>query len=261
MIFPPPWLILAWLVFLTQMQELMRNQDRALNNIESIPGGFTQLSSLFRSMDQSVAVPDPSTDDANRRMALKFGISPKIASNAPNSEPLPNPWLPPPAARPAGSSDSLSSMNTDIMRQLFSSDSQLSSASPSLQNLMSQVMQGNETQTQNLMSQLMQGNETQNLMSQLMQGNEPSLTNNLMAQLMQGNEGFPQMNDPLMQNLMAQIMNPISQSAPQAPLAPTEDVEVLYHEELSMLRDMGFTNEDLNKRALLAAVKRTNSGR
>ena len=256
------------------MQELMRNQDRALNNIESIPGGFTQLSSLFRSMDQSVAVPDPSTDDANRRMALKFGISPKIASNAPNSEPLPNPWLPPPAARPAGSSDSLSSMNTDTMRQLFSSDSQLSSASPSLQNLMSQLMQGNETQTQNLMSQLMQGNETQNLMSQLMQGNEtqnlmsqlmqgnePSLTNNLMAQLMQGNEGFPQMNDPLMQNLMAQIMNPMSQSAPQAPLAPTEDVEVLYHEELSMLRDMGFTNEDLNKRALLAAVKRTNSGR
>ena len=42
------------------MQEMMRGQDRALSNIEMIPGGFNQLSSLFSSMP-TVNSPDPST--------------------------------------------------------------------------------------------------------------------------------------------------------------------------------------------------------
>ena len=43
------------------MKEIMRNQDRALSNIESIPNGFTQLSSIYKSMGQDLITDDPST--------------------------------------------------------------------------------------------------------------------------------------------------------------------------------------------------------
>jgi hypothetical protein len=44
------------------MQEMMRNQDRAIANIENIPGGFQKMASLFSSIDGvSTAGSDPST--------------------------------------------------------------------------------------------------------------------------------------------------------------------------------------------------------
>ena len=42
------------------MQEVLRNQDRALSNIESLPGGFNHLSSMFKGIDEP-ASSDPST--------------------------------------------------------------------------------------------------------------------------------------------------------------------------------------------------------
>ena len=43
------------------MQEMMRNQDRALTNIEAVPGGFNQLSSMYKSMQGPGNGNDPST--------------------------------------------------------------------------------------------------------------------------------------------------------------------------------------------------------
>ncbi|KAL2916111.1 hypothetical protein HK105_204202 [Polyrhizophydium stewartii] len=46
------------------MQEMLRNQDRALSNIEAIPGGFNQLSSIFSRMQGTLSrteTADPST--------------------------------------------------------------------------------------------------------------------------------------------------------------------------------------------------------
>ncbi|KAJ3276186.1 hypothetical protein HDV01_005634 [Terramyces sp. JEL0728] len=76
------------------MQEMMRNQDRALTNIESIPGGFNQLSSMFKTLQGPLSNPDPSTDEANKRMAERLGAVSPTKSDGPNTLALPNPWAP-----------------------------------------------------------------------------------------------------------------------------------------------------------------------
>lgn len=93
------------------LQELQRNQDRALLNIENLPGGFQALSSLHNSLE-SLHRPrneNPSTDEANRRFAERLGVSPTTtdSSAGPNAAALPNPWAAPSATnqqQQAGSS-------------------------------------------------------------------------------------------------------------------------------------------------------------
>ncbi|KAJ2997722.1 hypothetical protein HDV02_005192 [Globomyces sp. JEL0801] len=68
-------------------------RDRALSNIESIPGGFNHLSSMFKSMD-GPRTADPSTEEANRRMAIMLGANNKSPTDGPNTDALPNPWAP-----------------------------------------------------------------------------------------------------------------------------------------------------------------------
>ncbi|KAI9193208.1 uncharacterized protein BJ171DRAFT_532126 [Polychytrium aggregatum] len=82
------------------MQEMMRNHDRQLSNIEAIPGGFNYLSSMYHEMEEpgDTAAATRDSEEANRRMAEALGVSQTHASSGPNDQPLPNPWAP---TRPA----------------------------------------------------------------------------------------------------------------------------------------------------------------
>ena len=73
-------------------KELMRNQDRQLSNIEALPGGFNYLSSIFNDLKDPLGdSPDPSTEEANQRLAQVLGAD-TSQSQGPNLTPLPNPW-------------------------------------------------------------------------------------------------------------------------------------------------------------------------
>ncbi|KAI9093445.1 hypothetical protein DFS34DRAFT_263593 [Phlyctochytrium arcticum] len=86
-------------------QEMMRNVDRQLLNIENIPGGFNALSSMYNDIQAPLGASEenPSTDEANRRYAEMLGAQQRSNSNSVNDQALPNPWAPPPS-RPAASS-------------------------------------------------------------------------------------------------------------------------------------------------------------
>ncbi|XP_007441317.1 ubiquilin-4, partial [Python bivittatus] len=83
------------------MQEMMRNQDRALSNLESVPGGYNALRRMYTDIQE------PMFSAAREQ----FGNNPFSAlagsSDTPNSqplrtenrEPLPNPWNPVPASQ------------------------------------------------------------------------------------------------------------------------------------------------------------------
>lgn len=84
-------------------QEVMRNYDRALNNMESMPGGFNALRRIYSEFQEPLlgAFQDSSqfspqsnttTTDTNTRPAGQ--------QNTENRDPLPNPWATP-AAPPA----------------------------------------------------------------------------------------------------------------------------------------------------------------
>ncbi|TPX42419.1 hypothetical protein SeMB42_g05129 [Synchytrium endobioticum] len=70
------------------MQEMMRSTDRQLANIENIPGGFQALSSLYSQMGRDEErETNPSTDAVNAQFAERLGATDR-------SQPLPNPWAP-----------------------------------------------------------------------------------------------------------------------------------------------------------------------
>ncbi|XP_016021773.1 ubiquilin-4 [Rousettus aegyptiacus] len=87
------------------MQEMVRNQDRALSNLESIPGGYSALRRMYTDIQE------PMFSAAREQ----FGNNPfSLAGNSDSSssqplrtenrEPLPNPWSPSPPTSQAPAS-------------------------------------------------------------------------------------------------------------------------------------------------------------
>ncbi|KAJ3609106.1 hypothetical protein NHX12_023632 [Muraenolepis orangiensis] len=87
------------------MQEMMRNQDRALSNLESIPGGYNALRRMYTDIQEPMFSAAREQFGNNPFSALggtnDSGVQP---SRTENREPLPNPWGPPSATNPAESS-------------------------------------------------------------------------------------------------------------------------------------------------------------
>merc|ERR1719411_2506678 len=72
--------------------EMLKNNDRALRNIESIPGGFSALSRLYNQIQKPM---ERAMDDMYRQ---RFGapqntkITKVDKSNGPTNKPMENPW-------------------------------------------------------------------------------------------------------------------------------------------------------------------------
>ncbi|ORX82746.1 hypothetical protein K493DRAFT_411769 [Basidiobolus meristosporus CBS 931.73] len=77
------------------MREMMRNNDRALSNLEMLPGGFNHLRKMYHNLqeplDSAHSPENPSTDAINERWARMLNAV-KAPDNQPNTTPLPNPW-------------------------------------------------------------------------------------------------------------------------------------------------------------------------
>lgn len=82
------------------MQEMLRNQDRALSNIESLPGGYNALRRMYHDVHEPMmsaagsAARGRNGDDDD---AEEDSLPP---SSGPHSAPLPNPWGRPAPAQP-----------------------------------------------------------------------------------------------------------------------------------------------------------------
>ncbi|KAJ2662672.1 hypothetical protein IWW48_001730 [Coemansia sp. RSA 1200] len=87
------------------MQEVQRNNDRALSNLEAAPGGYAHIRRMYHSIQEPLnqAARDSSRtplDDLNRRRAQALGASRPDPGRV-NTTPLPNPWA---RRRPSSSS-------------------------------------------------------------------------------------------------------------------------------------------------------------
>ncbi|XP_053553167.1 ubiquilin-4, partial [Bombina bombina] len=95
------------------MQEMMRNQDRALSNLESIPGGYNALRRMYTDIQE------PMFSAAREQFGSNpFSSVPGSDSSASqplrteNREPLPNPWSPSSSPQNQATSSESSSGNT-----------------------------------------------------------------------------------------------------------------------------------------------------
>ncbi|XP_066117952.1 ubiquilin-4 isoform X1 [Saccopteryx bilineata] len=88
------------------MQEMMRNQDRALSNLESIPGGYNALRRMYTDIQEPM-FSAAREQFGNNPFSSLTGNSDSSSSQplrTENREPLPNPWSPsPPTSQAPGS--------------------------------------------------------------------------------------------------------------------------------------------------------------
>ncbi|TPX68484.1 hypothetical protein SpCBS45565_g02983 [Spizellomyces sp. 'palustris'] len=208
-------------------QEMMRNVDRQLLNIENIPGGFNALSSIYHDIQAPLSQmreEDSSTDEANRRFAELLGAQQRSSSEGINNQALPNPWAAPPTTSTSSNSATLSSPpftapfgNSALFNSLNFMQPP-STAAPSTPS---------STTAPSLAA--------------------PHFDFGSMMQQIQQLQGAFQPFEPLTTSTAAPVQSQVE------PQSLTESHEERFAEQLNTLRDMGFEEKDRCIRALLAA--------
>ncbi|VDP92299.1 unnamed protein product [Echinostoma caproni] len=116
------------------MQEMIRNYDRALSNLESVPGGMNHLQRIFRDihvplMDAAASMgPGGSNNQSSTASSNPFAdLAGGARQAAPTNEPMPNPWAPnnnPSSTTPATqgtntSTTSAGGQNSSLMQNML----------------------------------------------------------------------------------------------------------------------------------------------
>ncbi|XP_042861532.1 ubiquilin-1-like [Penaeus japonicus] len=143
------------------LQELMRSHDRALSNLESIPGGYSALQRMYRDIQEPMLNAAQEQFGSNPFASLlgNAGGNNSDAAQAgrENSDPLPNPWAPRTTSSTSTASSSTPTTSTTSTSQSTTTTSSSSSASttsgnlggglpgmfqsPGMQSLMQQMME------------------------------------------------------------------------------------------------------------------------
>lgn len=175
------------------LQELMRSHDRAISNLESIPGGYSALQRMYRDIQEPML--NAAAEQFTRNPFTGLVDSTEVVNpqqGTENRDPLPNPWSPPPrnATTPRATDTPAAPANPAAAPNMFSSMSGLLSGNNvtnSLQHL---------TENPELMRQIMTSPALQQMMQTMMQN--PAL----MQQAIRDN---PLLNNPAMQEQMQNL--------------------------------------------------------
>ncbi|XP_055604652.1 ubiquilin-1 [Uranotaenia lowii] len=171
----------------SMLQELMRSHDRAMSNLESVPGGYSALQRIYRDIQEPMLNatsrnPYSGTSDS--------GTTENPQQGSENREPLPNPW--------GGASGNARSSDNPPPNVLNT---------PSMQSLLTQM-----GDNPSLMSNLMNAPYTRNMLEAL--SADPNLAANLMSQnpLLANNPALQEQMRTMMPQFLQQLQNPEMQS-------------------------------------------------
>ena len=148
------------------MQEMMRNQDLALSNLESIPGGYNALRRMYTDIQEPML--NAAQEQFGGNPFATVGSSSTSGegtqpSRTENRDPLPNPWAPPPTTQTAattttttttssGSGSGSSSSSTTAGNTMAAANYVASIFStPGMQSLLQQITE-NPQLMQNMLS-------------------------------------------------------------------------------------------------------------
>uniref|UniRef100_A0A8B9WVL7 Ubiquilin 2 n=1 Tax=Bos mutus grunniens TaxID=30521 RepID=A0A8B9WVL7_BOSMU len=208
------------------MQEMMRNQDLALSNLESIPGGYNALRRMYTDIQEPML--NAAQEQFGGNPFASVGSSSSSGegtqpSRTENRDPLPNPWAPPPATQSSattstttssgsgsGSSSSSATGNTvaaaNYVASIFST--------PGMQSLLQQI-----TENPQLIQNMLSAPYMRSMMQSLSQNPD------LAAQMMLNSPVFttnPQLQEqmrPQLPTFLQQMQNPDTLSAMSNPRA------------------------------------------
>ncbi len=239
------------------MKEMMRNHDRQLSNIESIPGGFNYLTSMYQSLDDALF-----EDDAfdKRRTSASNDVSSE-PSRTLNVDALPNPWA----------SDSADHVQTPNRANPFGRDTDSSAQVNALSSLlgMGSPTEGSSTgPSANPMHSFMNP-QLASMFGMPPTVNASSQPPNFPPTNQASSPGFPNMAAQL-----SAMLNPNSTPSSTSPFAnfpfalppsfapvtpsaapqPTVNPEEKFKDQLQMMKDMGFDDQQKCIRALYASA-------
>jgi len=172
------------------LQELMRSHDRAISNLESVPGGYNALQRIYRDIQEPIL---NATTESSRNLysGLGGGSGENPQQGTENRAPLPNPW---------GGTDAQNrnpNLNTPTMQSLL------------------QQMSDNPQLMQNLMS----APYTRSMLEAM--SADPNLASNLINQspIVAGNPALQEQMRSMMPQFLQQLQNPDMQDAMTNPQA------------------------------------------
>ncbi|NXM66220.1 UBQL1 protein, partial [Serilophus lunatus] len=215
------------------MQEMMRNQDRALSNLESIPGGYNALRRMYTDIQEPILNAAQEQFGGNPFASLVSNASTggdSQPSRTENRDPLPNPWAP-------QSSSQTSTTNTSTSAESSGSSNAENSTSgttgqgspgpnlgpglgagmfntPGMQSLLQQI-----TENPQLMQNMLSAPYMRSMMQSLSQNPDLAVQMMLNNPLFVGN---PQLQEQMRQQLptfLQQMQNPDTLSAMSNPRA------------------------------------------
>uniref|UniRef100_A0A8C7H9Y6 Ubiquilin-4 n=1 Tax=Oncorhynchus kisutch TaxID=8019 RepID=A0A8C7H9Y6_ONCKI len=227
------------------MQEMMRNQDRALSNLESIPGGYNALRRMYTDIQEPMFSAAREQFGNNPFSALGGNLDSGVQpSRTENREPLPNPWGPPGTTpseiRGTGASTTTTSSAggtaPSASNPLGINASGLGNGvfgSPGMQSLMQQISE-NPQLMQNMLSAPYMRSMMQSLAQNPDLASQVCTTSALSAQ----------------QQLMQQMLQMFAGGGGGS--SSTVTPEVRFQQQLDQLSAMGFINREANLQALIA---------
>lgn len=178
----------------SMLQELMRSHDRAMSNLESVPGGYSALQRIYRDIQEPMLNatsrnPFSGTSDS--------GSAENPQQGSENRSPLPNPW---------GGNQSDGTRSDNPPPNVLNT--------PTMQSLLQQI-----GDNPSLMSNMMSAPYTRNMLEAL--SADPNLAANLMSQnpLLANNPALQEQMRTMMPQFLQQLQNPEMQqmmSNPQA---------------------------------------------
>lgn len=220
------------------MSEMMRNNDRAMSNIESLPGGSAALNKLYNEIQAPLfeAAQDVGSRETMKKITdskqLKAKYGDLAYPNRPISQPMDNPWdrrpaIPTPTVPAVSNSSGRSLVDMSAMAQMMQD--------PGMNQMMASMFRSQAPPPQTLPFSA-HGTQTRNPLE------DPSF--------------LQQMFNPNMLQAMARLEQSLGALGGQVPpqsgafsglfgnfmTAQQNDPEVRYRTQLATLRSMGFTD-------------------
>lgn len=167
------------------LQELMRSHDRAMSNLESVPGGYNALTRIYRDIQEPMLNAASGFGSNPFSGLVDSGTAENPQAGSENREPLPNPW---------GGSGTTRSSNAPPANVLNT---------PAMQSLLQQM-----SDNPSLMESMMNAPYTRSMMEALQQ--DPNMAANLIGQspILQGNPQLQEQMRTMMPQFLQQMQNP-----------------------------------------------------
>ncbi|CAL1266157.1 unnamed protein product [Larinioides sclopetarius] len=202
------------------LQEVMRNQDRALSNIESVPGGYNALRRMYTELQEPMynAAQEQFGTNPFASLVSDNGDSTSSQQGTENRDPLPNPWAPGGSQNPGSNPRPSTTTPPNIM------------GSPGMQSMFQQLAD-NPNLMSNLNTPLLQN------MMQTLAAN-PEFTARMISSnpLLADNPTLQQQMRTMLPQFMSQLQNPEHQSLLSNPAAIQAMMQI--HQGVSQLQQL-----------------------